>query len=141
MALQETQGAVREICALPRMSGSGKSTGSPALPCVLRVFRGRRHDLVREPDAGNPHVRLCVQRRLACSAGDSPAGGTIRNPVAWIAGRRETEFLKPIDNVSFGETASHRAAMQMNAQVASRVRISEGRAYNRKAKAAWVAET
>src|SRR6266478_6732493 len=52
---------------------------------------------VGEPDAVAPHVRLCVQRRLACSAGDKPAGARVRGPVAWIAGRRETEFLKPID--------------------------------------------
>jgi hypothetical protein len=46
---------------------------------------------------GNTHVRLCVQQRLARSAGDRPAGVTARSPVAWMAGRRETEFLKPID--------------------------------------------
>ena len=45
----------------------------------------------------------CVQQRLVCSAGDSPAGVIVRSPVAWIAGRRETEFLKPIDKVSLGE--------------------------------------
>ena len=55
------------------------------------------------------HVTLCVHPRLACSAGDNPAGARIRSPVAWIAGRRETEFLKPIDKVSLGEIASHRA--------------------------------
>ncbi len=52
---------------------------------------------------------LRFQSRLACSAGDSPAGARIRSPVAWIAGRRETKFLKPIDRVSLGEIASHRA--------------------------------
>ena len=31
----------------------------------------------------------CVQQRLVCSAGDSPAGVIVRSPVAWIAGRRE----------------------------------------------------
>ncbi len=29
-----------------------------------------------------PYARLCVQRRLACSAGDSPAGVKVRSPVA-----------------------------------------------------------
>jgi len=43
---------------------------------------------------GNFHVRLCVQRRLACSAGDRPAGVKARSPVARIAGWRETEILK-----------------------------------------------
>jgi len=77
------------------------------------------------------HVRLCVQRRLACTAGDKPAGARVRSPVAWIAGRRETEFLKPIDARLLGGRASYRAVMKMNVDVASKVRISEGRARNR----------
>ncbi len=84
-----------------------------------------------KPYAGKPHVRLCVQRRLACSAGDKPAGARVRGPVAWIAGRRETEFLKPIDDRLFGRRASCRAVMKMNVKVASKVRSSEGRARNR----------
>ena len=46
------------------------------------------------------HVRLCVQLRLVCSAGVRLARVRIRSPVAWMAGRRETEYLKPIDKVS-----------------------------------------
>jgi hypothetical protein len=46
------------------------------------------------------HVRLCVQLRLVCSAGVSPARVRIRSPVAWMAGRRETKYLKPIDKAS-----------------------------------------
>jgi len=34
---------------------------------------------------------------LVCSAGVSPVRATIKSPVAWMAGRRETEYLKPID--------------------------------------------
>jgi len=44
----------------------------------------------------------CVQQRLACSAGVSPAGAKVRSPVAWIAGRRETNDLKPIDKAILG---------------------------------------
>src|SRR5664279_5161296 len=80
---------------------------------------------------GNLQVRLCVQRRLACSAGDRPAGARVRSPVAWIAGRRETEFLKPIDDRLFWRRASHRAVMKMNVDVTSKMRIPEGRARNR----------
>ena len=65
-----------------------------------------------------------VQQGLE-GTGDSPAGVRIRSPVAWIAGRRETEFLKPIDKVSLGEIASHRAVTRVNAQVASTM-YSEG---------------
>ena len=93
-----------------------------------------------EPYAGKPHVRLCVQRRLACSAGDRPAGAKVRSPVVWIAGWRETKTLKPIDNVSLGKTTSRRAVMKVNANVASKVRSPEGRAHIWRAKAAWGAE-
>ena len=85
----------------------------------------------------NLHVRLCVQRRLACSAGERPAGARVRSPVVWIAGWRETKTLKPIDNVSLGKTTSHRAVTTVNAKVASKVRSPEGRVLNRRAKAAW----
>src|SRR5258708_4925573 len=76
-------------------------------------------------------VRLCVQRRLACSAGVSPAGVEVRGPVAWIAGWRETKTLKPIDRHFFGECASHRAVTKVNVDVASKMKSSEGRARNR----------
>ena len=95
---------------------------------------------VGKPDAGNPHVRLCVQRKLACSAGDRPAGVRVRSPVVWIAGWRETKTLKPIDKISPGEITSHRAVMKVNAKVASKVSNPEGRACNRRAKTAWGAE-
>jgi hypothetical protein len=76
------------------------------------------------------HVRLCVQRRLVCSAGVKPAGARVRRPVVWMAGWRETKTLKPIDKVSLGEIASHRAVTTVNAQVASKMSGSEGRACN-----------
>jgi len=47
-----------------------------------------------------------------------------------MAGRRETEFLKPIDNVIFGMAASHRAVAQANTPVAPKVRVPGGRARN-----------
>ncbi len=78
------------------------------------------------------HVRLCVQRRLARSAGDSPAKAKARSLVAWMAGRRETNDLKPIDNAVVRTVASHRAAARANAQVAPKMRNPGGRARNRK---------
>ena len=86
------------------------------------------------------HVRLCVQSRLACSAGGRPAGATVRSPVVRIAGWRETKILKPIDEISFGEITSHRAVTTVNVDVASKMNGSEGRARNRRVKAAWGAE-
>jgi len=81
--------------------------------------------------SGDVHVRLCVQLRLACSAGVSPAGVEVRGPVAWIAGWRETKTLKPIDRHFLGECASHRAVTKVNVDVASKMKSSEGRARNR----------
>jgi hypothetical protein len=52
-----------------------------------------------KPDWGKPTVRKCVQERLECSVGDSPTEAKVRSLVAWIAGRNETESLKPIDKV------------------------------------------
>ncbi len=72
--------------------------------------------------SGDVQVRLCVQRRLARSAGDSPAKVRARSLVARMAGRRETNDLKPIDRVIVRMTASHRAAAQANAQVAPKVK-------------------
>jgi hypothetical protein len=46
---------------------------------------------------GEAHGSACVQRRQTCSAGASPAGVGARGPVAWMAGGRESEPLKPID--------------------------------------------
>src|ERR1700731_4607193 len=86
------------------------------------------------------HDRLCVQRKLACSAGDKPVGARVRSPVVWIAGWRETKTLKPIDKVFLGEITSHRAVTTVNANVASKMSETEGRAHNRRAKAAWGAE-
>ena len=46
---------------------------------------------------GDCHVPMCVQVRLVCSAGVSPVRVRIRSSVAWMAGMRETDYLKPID--------------------------------------------
>ncbi len=48
------------------------------------------------------HARMCVQVRLVCPAGVSPVRVRIRSPVAWMAGMRETDYLKPIDKAVFG---------------------------------------
>jgi hypothetical protein len=96
---------------------------------------------VGKPDAGNPHVRLCVQQRLARSVGDKPTEAIVRSLVAWIARRKETESLKPIDLIILGMTASHWAVTKVNADVASKMSGPGGRAYNRRAKAAWIVAT
>jgi hypothetical protein len=64
-------------------------------------------------------------------AGVSPAEARARRLVAWMAGRRETNDLKPIDNAIVRMVASHRAAAQANAQVAPKMSGPGGRARNR----------
>jgi hypothetical protein len=59
--------------------------------------------------------RMCVQRRLARSVGDSPAKAEARSLVARMAGRRETNDLKPIDSAIVRMAASQRAVAQANA--------------------------
>jgi hypothetical protein len=66
----------------------------PSTTTVADKLMGK---VIGKPYRGKPDVRLCVQRRLACSAGVNPARVRIRSPVAGVAGRRETEYLKPID--------------------------------------------
>ena len=81
-------------------------------------------------------VQLCVQQRLACSVGNRPTEAKVRSLVAWMAGRRETKFLKPIDGIIFRMMASHRAVTKVNAEVASKVNGPRGRAHNWRVKAA-----
>lgn len=61
------------------------------------------------------HVRLYVQQRLVYSAGDKPAEVKVKSLVAWIAGLRETEILKSIDNIILGMVASYQAVAKANA--------------------------
>src|SRR5258708_11653736 len=66
------------------------------------ILNGRRQPSCDDKSRMNRevHVGLCVKERLACSAGDKPAGAKVRRPVVRIAGWRETKTLKPIDEVS-----------------------------------------
>ena len=51
-----------------------------------------------------------------CSAGVSPAGVRIGSPVAGRADRRETDGLKPLDNLTWRVSASGRAVTIVNAR-------------------------
>ena len=83
----------------------------------------------------------CVSSEGWCVQQEINLPGQSQEPVVWIAGWRETETLKPIDKVSpLGEITSHRAVTTVNASVASKMSETEGRARNRRAKAAWGAE-
>jgi len=102
------RGSQASVCCTPM--ASPVPTGGAAAASVARIYAPGF--LPRLQDA---QVRWCVQQRLARSAGDSPAKVKARSPVAWMAGRRETNDLKPIDRVivkddceSPGRSASER---------------------------------
>ena len=61
--------------------------------------------------------------------------GKSQNPVVWIAEVMETETLKPIDKVSLGEIYESPGRNKSERIVASKVKITEGRATNGMAKA------
>jgi hypothetical protein len=62
--------------------------------------------------------------------------GKSQDPVVWIAEVRATETLKPIDTVSLGKIDESPGRNKSERVVASKVSGPEGRAFNRKAKAA-----
>ena len=101
-------------------NSGGSYTGRPSESESLRK------KMIGKPYSGKPNVRLCVQQRLVCSAGVSPAGVKVRSPVVWIAGWRETKALKPIDKATERVVASHRAVTKVNAEVASKIRSPGG---------------
>ena len=85
-------------------------------------------------------MKVCPRKAGVFSEEKSHQGKS-QSPVAWIARRKETESLKPIDQIILGMTVSHWAVTKVNADVASKVSGPRGRACNCKAKAAWVVAT
>ena len=55
--------------------------------------------------------------------GDKPTEGTVRTLVAWIAGRKETEFLKPIDKAILGMVSESPGRNSGKPEVASKKNI------------------
>jgi hypothetical protein len=66
-------------------------------------------------DLENRTNRGCVQRRLARSVGDRPTEVTVRHLVAGVAGRNESEFLKPTDKAIFGMVSESSGRKNVNA--------------------------
>ena len=138
MAVHKAQSAMAGVWEASSRKPAHHVWTCPAYSAEAQLFVGEVVMFLREPDAGKLHVRLSVQRRLACSAGDKPAGARVRSPVARIAERRETEFLKPIDDRLFGRRASHRAVMKVNVDVASKVRLERAKETTRYGKYTYV---
>ncbi len=86
------------------------------------------------------HLWLCVQVRQVCSAGDSPAEVRIRSLVAWMADRRATKYLKPINKAILGivsESPGHNESERIDGLESAN---SGGRTRSCRVKAAWIAE-
>src|SRR5262245_3299773 len=68
-----------------------RRTGNPCAPFDVAGAGDGPRGTAPAPDP------TCVQTRQTSTAGGRPAGARARRPVAWMAGRRETDALKPID--------------------------------------------
>jgi len=79
----------------------------------------RRSSLSRVPENGTHGCVSSEGWRVQWER--KPTGAKVRSLVAWIAGRKETEFLKPVEKAFEGMSASHRAVTKVNARVASKV--------------------
>jgi hypothetical protein len=66
-----------------------------------RLGKASRGEPRSKPESGNPTFRESVQERLECSVGDRPTEAKVRSLVAWIAEKRKTESLKPIDKAIY----------------------------------------
>src|SRR6266403_6204671 len=63
-----------------------------------------RHRLTCQPSSRtgeNPLYGSATRKKQVCSVGGRPTEAKVRSLVAWIAGRREIEFPKPIDKAIF----------------------------------------
>jgi len=102
-----------------------KATGA------ARVRVARRVTVCLSRVKGNLPARLCVQERLVCSAGVSPAGVTIGSPVAGRAGRRETECPEAPRRPHPRDGRESPGRNDSEREVAPRVSSPGGRARNR----------
>ena len=68
-----------------------EATRRHATPRIAAATWPRPNIRVTRSKVARANVGSCVQRRLARSAGEKPAGVRVRSPVAWMAGRTETE--------------------------------------------------
>jgi hypothetical protein len=115
------------------MNGGGESY-SGIIPAKQLNKSGR-------PPAEVVEGRSVSSKRLACSVGDRPTGVRVRNPVAWIAGGKETELLEPIDKAIF-RMVSKSSGRNANKPIGDlEILRSEGRAPSFRAKAAWIVAT
>ena len=79
VAIEGTDGASRPAGAVAVNQGP-LSTAAPPSTDSLREHIRQTPPSRRAQRRTEVHDRLCVQRRLACSAGDKPAGVKVRAP-------------------------------------------------------------
>jgi hypothetical protein len=77
------------------------------------------------------------ERRLMCSVGGKPIEEKVRNLVAWIGEKRETESLESIDKAIFGMVSESSGRNDRKRKVASKNSRPKGRIRRGWMKAAW----
>jgi hypothetical protein len=84
-----------------RVAGSTKDEGKLIDASAASHGKALSDQPALKPYWGKPAVRKCDQEKQVCSVGGRPTEAKVRSLVAWIAGRREIEFPKPIDKAIF----------------------------------------
>ena len=85
---------------------------SSALRSERLAFRGRRHDLVRKPDAGSPHVRFDERRRGNAAAARIEAPAKRRKPAGNGYSPRLRQGAPPSDSTLPSGPRSSTAAIK-----------------------------
>jgi len=101
----EQRGQVTDVGSEP--TGNRRSSNSRRKAAAFVRWHEPDDARVSSPD-------VCPGKPSMFSRGQSCRGKS-QSPVAWIVEEMETEPSKPIDKVSLGEIASHRAVSKENA--------------------------
>jgi len=148
-AAQSAANRIGQISLGAKRTGK-RSAGKPPAPFdVAGAGNGGTVGLVRHSQrkrgvTDRPDLRptapvldpTCVQERLMCPAGDRPAGVRIGSPVAWRAGRRETDGPEAPRQPHLEGERELSGRNDGEREVAPSVHSPGGRARNCRAKAA-----
>ena len=123
---------------MPR-KGEARNIRSQVCPaaCDRRTDAYDRGRITEEPCAAKVARTVVCPAKAGVFSRRQTYQGKSQSPVARRAGGRETNLLKPLDNLICGMGASLQAVAQANAQVAPKVIAPEAEPATVKVKAVW----
>ena len=138
----DTSSSVGTRCKDAGRDASPGSMSSESWACCIfdactLGHRREPHDEISRKAGCRKSARpvVCPAKAGMFSRGQTCRGKS-QSPVVWIAEVMETETLKPIDEVFLGKAYESPGRNKSERIVASKMSIPEGRAFNRRAKAA-----